>query len=157
MRSCLTQLAYRIRIYQQLRHTKASKQQQDLDVLGSLQSDPRPNTSGSPPWFTVWRLTLVSWSSTGSDQPQITLSQPWISHKQHLTLACTRTPPNRRNQHSWWPLQTTTEYHSISPTSGIPKEWCQQAPEPIGANPAPWGQPPHSNSYTVFMANSHNQ
>lgn len=60
------------------------------------------------------------------------------SHRQRLTLICTRDPPERRGPRTNTPgvwLQITTEHHPISTENGTPKGWCCQVPEPNGVNP----------------------
>ena len=67
-------------------------------------------------------------------------SNKLVSHRQHLTLACTRVHQNPRTNLPSGLFQTTSELDLISFTSSIFKEIFQHVPDPPGANSALSGQ-----------------
>lgn len=129
-------------------------------ALGLLLSCPRPDISGSWPHFTARSPPHASRSSIGSNQPYIPLQHQVALGRTEarLHLACTAAPPKRHKNatsRSW--LQTQTEHHMISPRSGTPKEWYQQAQQDTGANLRLRRLPTQNSSYALDVANPHSQ
>lgn len=83
---------------------------------------------------------------------------PRASHRECLTLTCTRNPCKRpRTNTPSGELQTILEQDPISFTNNTSKVISQWATDPAEANYALYGQHLHSSLYIVTRVRSHSQ
>lgn len=109
------------------------------DAAGTHSGLKHMSPTGGGRWRLPVRPPRGSSPSTGSYRygPLCSSYQEALGqHRQRLTWARTRAPPNRpRTNVSGGRLHTETEYHPIGSKSDIRKGWSRQDQSPAGVNP----------------------